>query len=33
MDRTERFYQIDQLLRSGRAVPIERFVEYMRTQT
>jgi predicted DNA-binding transcriptional regulator YafY len=27
MDRTERFYQIDQLLQSGRAVPIERFLE------
>lgn len=27
MDRTERFYQIDQLLQPGRAVPIERFLE------
>ena len=27
MDRTERFYQIDQLLQAGRAVPIERFLE------
>lgn len=27
MDRTERFYQIDQLLQGGRAVPIERFLE------
>ena len=26
MDRTERFYQIDQLLQSGQAVPIERFL-------
>ena len=27
MDRTERFYQIDQLLQSGRAVPIEQFLD------
>jgi predicted DNA-binding transcriptional regulator YafY len=27
MDRTERFYQIDQLLQPGRPVPIERFLE------
>jgi len=27
MDRTERFYQIDQLLQGGRPVPIERFLE------
>ena len=27
MDRTERFYQIDQLLQSGRAVSIDRFLE------
>jgi predicted DNA-binding transcriptional regulator YafY len=27
MDRTERFYQIDQLLQPGRAVPIERFLD------
>jgi predicted DNA-binding transcriptional regulator YafY len=26
MDRTERFYQIDQMLQSGAAVPIERFL-------
>ena len=26
MDRTERFYQIDQLLQTGHAVPIERFL-------
>jgi predicted DNA-binding transcriptional regulator YafY len=26
MDRTERFYQIDQLLQAGHAVPIERFL-------
>ena len=27
MDRTERFYQIDQMLQSGRPVPIERFLD------
>jgi predicted DNA-binding transcriptional regulator YafY len=27
MDRTERFYQIDQMLQPGRPVPIERFLE------
>lgn len=29
MDRTERFYQIDQLLQSGRPVGIERFLEVL----
>jgi predicted DNA-binding transcriptional regulator YafY len=29
MDRTERFYQIDQLLQSGRSVPIDRFLEVL----
>ena len=29
MDRTERFYQIDQLLQSGRAVGIDRFLELL----
>lgn len=29
MDRTERFYQIDQLLQSGRAVSLERFLEVL----
>jgi len=27
MDRTERFYRIDQLLRTGRHVPLMRFLE------
>ena len=27
MDRTERFYQIDQMLQSGRPVPIDRFLD------
>lgn len=29
MDRTERFYQIDQLLQSGQPVPLERFLEVL----
>ena len=27
MDRTERFYKIDQLLRANRVVPVKRFLD------
>jgi len=32
MDRTERFYKIDQLLRASQVVPVKRFLEQEREQ-